>query len=255
MPGARGPAAGGLFRRHARIFGKLPTVQGAIRHAEVAAERVRRTAQGQQVENVIRSAADRIDATLAERVTQLSRMRQGSSSGNEVLDRASAEWTPEQLARKLDVMEKALADFALAVPKGVAKALTNAEQAVARGAAAVPVPDAKAGVIPGALGALGGGAYGGMERAVGAGAVGVLLGEVRARVAFRLSNNERFVRWATGLSPREPLAQAALSFITDVMAQAEDEQEVEDHKQFYDELLRYVEEMPEAALGLLGAQQ
>jgi hypothetical protein len=166
----------------------------------------------------------------------------------------AGEITREQLDHFLDFTESKLGDFATRVPKGVANALTNAEMAVNRGASAVPVPSATSGAIPGALGALAGGAYGGMEGATGAAALGYLLGQVRGRAAFRLSNNDRFVAWATGLSPRDPLAQAALSFVSDVMLQAKDDQELEDAGDFYDHMLDYIEEFPEVSLGISPAE-
>jgi hypothetical protein len=57
---------------------------------------------------------------------------------------------------------------------------------------------------------------------------------------------------AAGLSPREPLAQAALTFATDVLAQAEDGQEEADASAFYDGLFDYVEQFPDVGLGLTG---
>jgi hypothetical protein len=62
----------------------------------------------------------------------------------------------------------------------------------------------------------------------------------------------RFVNWATGLTPREPIAQAALTFVTDVMLQSRTEQEAKDAKQFHDKMMDFIDEFPDDAFGVIG---
>lgn len=255
--GAAGPAAGLVFRHTARVFAKLPTVSAAVKHAQTAAERARRSLAGSQAERVIGRMADTFDRELASIAEAVGKARLGHRTGFAAVDAKVQAFQKGEISREaldhfLDYTEGKLGKYATRVPKAVADALTTAELAVERGAAAVPIPSPSYGTIPGALGALAGGAFGGMEGAVSGSAMGYLFGQLRGRAAYRLSNNPRFVNWASGLTPRSSLAQAGLAFVTDVLGQAESEQERADAEAFYELMLDTIERFPATALGIGG---
>jgi hypothetical protein len=251
IAGGAGPGAAGVVRHSARFFAKLPTVARAVRRSGEVARKTQRTLAADEVERVITKATHELDDEIAARAAEIVKFRTTSPGGTELEKALNAPLTAEYKKHVADLAQQALDRYREIVPRELVKALTTPESSVAAAATQVVKPSATSGTVPGALGMLFGGAYAGLEGAASAGAFGYLMGQMRGRAAYRLAQNEQFVAWATGLTPRDPLAQAALTFMTDVMLRSKTKQEADDAKGFYDKMLDLIEEAPELGLGVL----
>jgi hypothetical protein len=96
--------------------------------------------------------------------------------------------------------------------------LKDPERAVERARAKVTQGHFTPGTWGAALGSIVGSGLGAFESTVTGGAIGFLLGRFRGRVAEAWVQNDKFVRWATGLQGKS-ITDAVGTFITDVAPQ------------------------------------